>query len=43
MKQIIWSLLGAGIIWFVSRRHMDSLYGEISRLREADRQRNSAA
>lgn len=43
MKQIIFFLLGAGLIWFVSRRHMDSLYGEISRLREAERQRNTAS
>lgn len=38
MKRLFWSFLlamGAGIaVWFFSRRKMDGLYTEISRLRE---------
>ena len=34
MKRLMWVLLGAILVWFFSRRRMDALYTEISRLRE---------
>ncbi|MEM9949982.1 MAG: hypothetical protein AAF846_00170 [Chloroflexota bacterium] len=41
MKRLFWLTLGAVIVWYFSRTQMDDLYGEISRLREADRQRDT--
>jgi len=42
MKRLFWSLLmliaGAIGVWLFSRRRMDVLYGEVSRLREAERE-----
>lgn len=41
MKRLFWSLfgaiLGAIAVWFFARRHMDTLYGEVSRLQEYER------
>ena len=41
MKRLFWSLFmlitGAIAVWFFSRRRMDGLYAEISRLREFER------
>ncbi|MGJ3239106.1 MAG: hypothetical protein ACFE0Q_10415 [Anaerolineae bacterium] len=43
MKQVFWSLLGAVVVWFFARSQMDELYGEVSRLREAERRRQEEA
>jgi len=46
MKRLFWSLfgaiLGAIAVWFFARRHMDTLYGEVSRLRLMERKQEEA-
>ena len=41
MKRLFWLILGliggSVALWFMSRRKMDGLYGEVSRLREVER------
>jgi ATPase subunit of ABC transporter with duplicated ATPase domains len=45
MKRLFWSVLlaiGSAIgVWFITRRRMDTLYGELSRLREVERKYES--